>query len=76
MGHRRLSILDLTEHGRQPMICSNKDVIITVNGEIYNFQELKTDLIKNYQFISTSDSEVILYGYKEWGIDRLLQKID
>lgn len=76
IGHRRLSILDLSEHGKQPMISPDGNVIITVNGEIYNFQEIKNELKYKYDFKSTSDSEVVLYGYIEWGIDKLLEKID
>ncbi len=76
IGHQRLSILDLSEHGKQPMISPDKKVIITVNGEIYNFLELKKELESKYTFKSTSDSEVVLYGYIEWGIDKLLEKID
>jgi len=76
MGHQRLSILDLSEHGKQPMISLDEKVIITVNGEIYNFLELKKELESKYTFKSTSDSEVVLYGYIEWGIDKLLEKID
>jgi len=76
MGHQRLSILDLSEHGKQPMVSSDGNVIVTVNGEIYNFYELKQELISKYKFASTSDSEVLLYGYIEWGIDKLLEKID
>ena len=76
LGHRRLSILDLSEHGKQPMQDSEGKIIITVNGEIYNFKELRSDLEKKYDFKSLSDSEVVLYGYKEWGIDKLLEKID
>lgn len=76
MGHQRLSILDLSDQGKQPMISSDEKVIITVNGEIYNFLELKKELENKYIFKSTSDSEVLLYGYIEWGIDKLLEKID
>lgn len=76
IGHQRLSILDLSEHGKQPMISPDEKVIITVNGEIYNFLELKKELESKYTFKSTSDSEVALYGYIEWGIDKLLEKID
>jgi len=76
MGHRRLSILDLSKHGRQPMVSPDKKVIITVNGEIYNFLELKNELKTKYTFNSTSDSEVVLHGYIAWGIDKLLEKID
>jgi len=74
MGHQRLSILDLSENGKQPMI--SNEVIITVNGEIYNFQELKKELGVKYNFKSTSDSEVILHGYSEWGINGLIERID
>ena len=76
LGHRRLSILDLSENGRQPMVSSDGNVIICVNGEIYNFSELKEELLPTYTFKSTSDSEVVLYGYKAWGIEKLLEKID
>jgi asparagine synthase (glutamine-hydrolysing) len=76
MGHQRLSILDLSEYGKQPIVSPDKMVVITVNGEIYNFLELKKELEIKYTFNSTSDSEVVLYGYIEWGIEKLLEKID
>lgn len=76
LGHRRLSIMDLSEQGMQPMVSTDQTVLIIVNGEVYNFQELKNQLKDKYQFKSTSDSEVILYGYKEWGMDLLLEKMD
>ena len=76
MGHQRLSILDLSEYGKQPMISPDKKVIISVNGEIYNYLSLKKELEKKYAFQSTSDSEVVLYGYIEWGIDSLVERID
>ena len=53
IGHQRLSILDLSEHGKQPMITPDEKVIITVNGEIYNFLELKKELEHKYDFKST-----------------------
>lgn len=75
-GHRRLAIIDLSEKGKQPMYSSNKDVLITFNGEIYNYQFLRDELIKkNHQFQSNSDTEVLINGYKEWGMDLLLKKI-
>ncbi len=70
IGHQRLSILDLSEHGKQPMISLDEKVIITVNGEIYNFLLLKKELESKYTFKSTSDSEVVLYSYIEWGIEK------
>ncbi|MCF6359278.1 MAG: asparagine synthase (glutamine-hydrolyzing) [Cyclobacteriaceae bacterium] len=76
LGHRRLSIIDLSENGRQPMFNNDKSVVITINGEIYNYLELKKLLIDKYTFKSNSDSEVILNGYLEWGIDGLLERID
>ncbi len=65
--HRRLSIIDLSKAGRQPMstICNRYHIVF--NGEVYNYLELKTELIaKGYQFRSDSDTEVILNSYKEW----------
>ena len=76
LGHRRLSILDLSENGKQPMM---KDgVYLTVNGEIYNFKELNNILSEKHdvKFKSGSDSETILHGYIHWGIEELLNKIE
>jgi len=67
-GHRRLSILDLSPFGHQPMGTKDKTLWITYNGEIFNFQEIKKTLQnKGYSFISHTDTEVILYAYKEYG---------
>lgn len=69
LGHNRLSIIDLKK-GQQPMISLNKDLIITFNGEIYNYKILKEELIKKkYKFLSDSDTEVVLNSYREWGVD-------
>lgn len=71
MAFRRLSIIDL-KNGRQPMMNEDESMVITFNGEIYNFQELKTDLIsKGHQFKNDSDTEVIIHGYEEYGEDIL-----
>lgn len=67
--HTRLSILDLSEAGRQPMESEDKDVIIVFNGEIYNYEELRKELTVKYNFKSNSDTEVLLYGYKEFGVN-------
>lgn len=75
-GHHRLSILDVSESGRQPLISSDSSIFLTVNGEIYNFSTLKTELSKTFHFKSNSDSEVALHGYAAWGIDGLLERID
>ena len=64
----RLAVMDLTEHGMQPMFSDDKQVCIVYNGEIYGYQKLKDTLIhKGYQFHSQSDTEVILNSYLEWG---------
>jgi len=67
LGHRRLSILDLSEHGHQPMIYQNLTIIY--NGEVYNFKEIKKELeILGYVFESDSDTEVILKAFHKWGL--------
>jgi asparagine synthase (glutamine-hydrolysing) len=67
LGHRRLSIIDLTESAAQPMQFNN--LWITFNGEIYNFKEIKNELILlDHSFVSNSDTEVILHAYNQWGV--------
>ncbi|MFH1747263.1 MAG: asparagine synthase (glutamine-hydrolyzing) [Planctomycetota bacterium] len=67
-GHRRLAILDLSDHGRQPMAYADGRLVITYNGEIYNFRELRAQLQeRGHTFRSTGDTEVILAAYDEWG---------
>lgn len=65
---RRLSILDISEKGHQPMHSPNKRVSVVFNGEIYNYRELREEL-KNYLFISDCDTEVIVAAYLQWGIE-------
>jgi asparagine synthase (glutamine-hydrolysing) len=70
LGHRRLSIIDLSEAGRQPMSNEDKTVWIVFNGEIYNFQSLRTELEgKGHRFQSRTDTEVIIHLYEEEGTD-------
>jgi asparagine synthase (glutamine-hydrolysing) len=72
LGHRRLSIID-TQNGRQPMRDSTDRYVIVFNGEIFNYQELKKQLIEifNYPFQTNSDTEVLLAAYIHWGVDCL-----
>ena len=68
-GHNRLSIQDLSSYGHQPFVSDCGNYIIVFNGEVYNFKAIRTELEDlGYKFISNSDTEVILYSYKEWGI--------
>jgi asparagine synthase (glutamine-hydrolysing) len=70
LGHRRLSIIDLSDAGHQPMV--RDDAWLVYNGEIYNYLELRQELrAKGHQFTSDSDSEVLLAAYREWGHDAL-----
>lgn len=71
LGHRRLAIID-TAHGHQPLQSQDRDLVIVFNGEIYNYIELRKELIKKgHPIISHSDTEVLLYAYREWGEDCL-----
>lgn len=68
LGHRRLAIIDLTAAGHQPMISRDNQVVLSYNGEVYNFQELRAELeAAGHQFRSRSDSEVLLNAWVEWG---------
>jgi len=74
LGFRRLSIIDLG-HGDQPIFNKKKDKVILFNGEIYNYKEIKEELIKKgYKFKTKSDTEVILLGYEEYG-EKILNKL-
>ena len=68
-GHNRLSIQDLSSHGHQPFISDCENYIIVFNGEVYNFKNIRVELEElGYKFVSSSDTEVILYSYKHWGL--------
>lgn len=67
LGHRRLSIIDLST-GDQPMFNEDKSIVIVFNGEIYNYVELREILKKSgHKFVTSSDTEVLIHGYEEWG---------
>lgn len=75
MGFRRLSIIDLSKEGDQPLFNKDRSIVLTFNGEIYNYQDLRKELCeKGYEFTSKTDSEVLIHGYEEWGTD-LLNKL-
>lgn len=72
LGHLRLSIIDLSSAGREPMPDAAEELWLTYNGEIYNFKELRAELeAKGHRFRSNTDAEVLLYAYREWGADCL-----
>ncbi len=68
LGHRRLAVIDLSPAGHQPMLTQDKKLAIVYNGEVYNFQELRTELENlGHKFHSKTDSEVVLNAYAQWG---------
>lgn len=75
LAHTRLSIIDLSPNGHQPMFNRDGSVIIVLNGEIYNFKSLKKNHLSDYPFQSETDTEVVLAAYDKWGLD-FLQYID
>jgi asparagine synthase (glutamine-hydrolysing) len=76
LGFRRLSIIDLSPAGHQPMVSQDGSVVLIFNGEIYNYRELRKELEPHYAFSSQSDSEVLVHGYRAWGWEELLRRID
>jgi len=76
LGHRRLSLIDLSADGHQPMLSNDERFVLVYNGEVYNFEEIREDLLAlGYTFKSKSDTEVILYGFKQWG-NALFEKLN
>jgi len=72
IGHVRLSIIDLTEAGRNPMFNEDESIFVVFNGEIYNFRTLRKELeMKGHNFRSKTDTEVIVHAYEEWGLNCL-----
>ncbi|MFC2175503.1 asparagine synthase (glutamine-hydrolyzing), partial [Bacteroidota bacterium] len=75
--HKRLSIIDLSETGRQPMVSASGELVITYNGEIYNYRKIKAKLqSEGVSFKGNSDTEVILAGYQLWGIEKILDALE
>ena len=76
LGHRRLAIFDLSEAGSQPMCAPDRRTGVVFNGAIYNFRELRTELeAEGFRFRSNTDTEVLVHGYRAWGIDRLTNRL-
>jgi asparagine synthase (glutamine-hydrolysing) len=76
LGHRRLSIFDLSSAGHQPMLTDDGKIGLVLNGAIYNFRPLRAELeAKGFKFKSETDTEVLLYGYQTWGFDSLVSKL-
>lgn len=74
-GHVRLSILDLDPRSNQPMILEDGKYVLTFNGEIYNFHDIRKELeAEGVSFRTESDTEIILLGYRAWGMDKFLEK--
>ena len=72
MGFRRLSIIDLSDQGRQPIFNEDKSLVLTFNGEIYNYKDLREELVASgHKFYTHTDSEVLIHGYEQWGEDML-----
>ena len=74
LGHRRLSIIDVSESGNQPLYSEDGNLVLVFNGEIYNYQDIRKKLVEaGYHFATQTDSEVLIYGYQEYGADLLNQ---
>jgi asparagine synthase (glutamine-hydrolysing) len=76
LGHRRLAIFDLTDAGAQPMTSADRSLSVVFNGAIYNFRALRAELEKlGFRFRSDSDTEVLLHGYRAWGMEALVRRL-
>ena len=75
LGHRRLSIIDLSSHGQQPMVSPTGRFHIVLNGEIYNYVELRAEMeARGRSFRTRSDTEVLLSGFEVWGVEQTLKR--
>jgi asparagine synthase (glutamine-hydrolysing) len=75
LGHRRLSIIDTSSAGRQPIVDESGTIRTIFNGEIYNHKELRRQLLRDHHFSSLTDPEVLVHGCEQWGLDGLLERI-
>jgi asparagine synthase (glutamine-hydrolysing) len=75
LGHQRLSILDLSAAGHQPMFGDDRETCLILNGEIYNYLELRAELSRDRKFRTESDTEVLLAAYRKWGV-AMLPRLD
>src|SRR3954464_7730060 len=77
-GFRRLSIIDISPTGHQPMVSASGRFVIIFNGEIYNYEELRAELTRNFaaKLRGSSDTEVMLLGFDSWGIEPTLRKLN
>ena len=72
LGHRRLSIIDITEQGDQPIFNEDRSMVLVFNGEIYNYKEIREELTAaGHTFRTETDSEVLIHGYEEYGAELL-----
>ena len=78
LGHRRLAIIDLTPGGRQPMTSADGNLVLSYNGEIYNFQHLRNELEREYSISwrGSSDTEVLLEAIARWGLKNTLVRVN
>lgn len=75
MGFRRLSIIDLSDQGSQPIFNEDESLVLTFNGEIYNYKDLREELVASgHKFYTQTDSEVLIHGYEQWG-ENMLDKL-
>jgi asparagine synthase (glutamine-hydrolysing) len=72
--HRRLAIIDLSARANEPMSDASEKIKLIFNGEIYNYKEIKSQLEKDYEFRTSSDTEVVIYSYLKWGLKNALEK--
>jgi asparagine synthase (glutamine-hydrolysing) len=77
LGMRRLAVIDLSNHGHQPMTGEDGNVVLVFNGEIYNFLDLRSRLLaEGHTFTSHTDTEVLVHGYETWGVRGLLERVE